>query len=409
VNLSTIVHPASVVLVTLFSLAPRPVPQAPTPPRALTAASIAGPWQATLSHGGETRQLGLTLEAVDDRTVTVKMSNPALHIDDLPIGKATIDGNAVSLGPAFALQYDATADTLECTLPADLVPLYKIDATFHRGHVPPEAARSLGGDSATPVWTFDAGAPIWADVAARDGVVYVGSDDGRLHAIEATSGKERWAFATGGMIRSRPTISDGALYMQSDDGMLYRLDASAGTLQWKVRVSDTPVERLPPANPKSRFNRFASAAITGRGHVFLGTSDGHVLALDPATGARVWSFTAGDAVDSTPALDGDRLYVGSFDRHVYAVNADTGTLVWKHDTGGAVVSSPAIHQGHVIVGSRSYDLLALDARTGTPAWTRYVWFSWIESPATVHDDTAFVGSSDAALLTAFDAASGRTR
>jgi hypothetical protein len=111
----------------------------------------------------ETRPLGVTLEPVDDHTVSVKMSNPALHIDDLPIGKATIDGNAVSLGPGFALQYDATSDTLHCTLPADLVPLYTIEATFHRGHLPPQAARSLGGDPVTPVWTFEAGAPIWAE------------------------------------------------------------------------------------------------------------------------------------------------------------------------------------------------------------------------------------------------------
>ena len=408
-KLSAIVRPASVAFVTFLSLAARPVPQPTNTPRTLTAASIAGPWMATLSHADETRPLGVTLEAVDDHTVSVKMSNPALHIDELPIGNGKIDGNAVSLGPGFALQYDATSDTLHCTLPADLVPLYAIDATFHRGHVPPQPARSLGGDPATPVWTFDAGAPIWADVAASDGLVYAGTDAGRLHAIDAASGRERWTFTTGGMIRSRATISDGALYLQSDDGMLYRIDASAGTLRWKVRVSEKPVERRPPTDPKSRFNRFASAVTTGRGHLYLGTGDGHVLALDPATGARVWSFAAGDAVDSTPALDGDRLYVGSFDRNVYALNADTGALAWKHDTGGAVVSSPAIHQGHVIVGSRSYDLLALDARTGTPAWTRYIWFSWIESPATVRDDTAFVGSSDAALLSAFDASNGRPR
>ena len=89
-NLSAIVRPASVAFVTFLSLAPRPVPQPGTTPRTLTAASIAGPWMATLSHADETRPLGVTLEAVDDHTVSVKMSNPALHIDDLPIGKATI-------------------------------------------------------------------------------------------------------------------------------------------------------------------------------------------------------------------------------------------------------------------------------------------------------------------------------
>jgi outer membrane protein assembly factor BamB len=398
-----------VAFVTFLSLAARPVPQAPPATRTLTASAVVGSWTATLSHAGETRLLGVTFEAIDDHTVTVKMSNPALHVHDLPIGKATIDGNVVSLAAGFVLEYDASADSLRCVLPENFVPLYKMNATFHRGQVPPEPARSLGGEAIAPVWTADAGAAVWADVTAGKDLVFAGADDGRLHALDASSGKERWTFTTGGMIRSRATITGDALYVQSDDGVLYRLDPSAGALQWKVRVSEKPVERLPPTDPKSRFNRFASAVTAGRGRLYLGTGDGHVLALDPATGARIWSFAAGDAVDSTPALDGDRLYVGSFDRSVYALNADSGTLLWKHDTGGAVVSSPAIFRDRVLVGSRSYDLLALDARTGVPAWTRYVWFSWIESPATIREGTAYVGSSDAALLSAFDATSGRTR
>ena len=237
-TLSTIVRPAAVVFVTFVSLAPRPVPQPGTAPRTLTAASISGSWMATLSHADETRPLGVTLEAVDDHTVSVKMSNPALHIDDLPIGKATIDGNAVSLGPGFALQYDAASDTLHCTLPADLVPLYAIEATFHRGHVPPQAARSLGGDPAMPVWTFDAGAPIWADVAASDGLVYAGTDAGRLHAIDAASGRERWAFTAGELIS---TMADLRTWVVSyATGSLVSPEMQKERLTWMTLPPNTP-------------------------------------------------------------------------------------------------------------------------------------------------------------------------
>jgi outer membrane protein assembly factor BamB len=62
----------------------------------------------------------------------------------------------------------------------------------------------------------------------------------------------------------------------------------------------------------------------------------------------------------------------------------------------------------VIVGSRSYDLLALDARTGDVAWKRYLWFSWVDSSAVVRDGVAYVGSSDAAAVYAFEARTGRS-
>ena len=65
---------------------------------------------------------------------------------------------------------------------------------------------------------------------------------------------------------------------------------------WRVRVVAKPVERLPFDNPKSRFDRFGSDVTVAGGRLYLGTHDGHVLALDAATGARVWDFAAGDSV-----------------------------------------------------------------------------------------------------------------
>jgi outer membrane protein assembly factor BamB len=61
----------------------------------------------------------------------------------------------------------------------------------------------------------------------------------------------------------------------------------------------------------------------------------------------------------------------------------------------------------VVVGNRSYDLLGLDAATGAPVWNRYMWFSWVESSATIRDAVAYIGSSDAAAVFAFDVQTGR--
>ena len=101
-----------------------------------------------------------------------------------------------------------------------------------------------------------------------------------------------------------------------------------------------------------------------------------------------------------------RLYAGSFDGFVYALDAATGALAWKRDTGGPVVSTPAVDGDRLVIGNRSYDLLGLDVRSGEPAWKRYIWFSWVESSASLRDGVAYVGSSDAAAVFAFDARDG---
>jgi outer membrane protein assembly factor BamB len=168
-----------------------------------------------------------------------------------------------------------------------------------------------------------------------------------------------------------------------------------------------PVVRLPFDDPKSRYDRFGSDVTVTGGRLYLGTHDGHLLALDPAGGEKRWDFAAGDSVLAAPAVDGGRVYFGSFDGKVRALEAASGRLVWERDTRGAVVSTPAVSGGRLVVGNRSYDLVALDAASGETVWKRYIWFSWVESSATVRDGVAYVGSSDAAAVFAFDVGTGR--
>src|SRR5688500_628071 len=42
-----------------------------------------------------------------------------------------------------------------------------------------------------------------------------------------------WRFRTGGLIAAAPAVADGVVYAGSWDGHLYALDAAAGTLRWR--------------------------------------------------------------------------------------------------------------------------------------------------------------------------------
>jgi outer membrane protein assembly factor BamB len=377
----------------------------------LVAADLAGAWSGAITHDDETTPFALELVPDSDGKLLVKATIPSLHFAAQPFGSfaAKVEGDRVTLGP-FAFRYDPAARTLSGVVPAGLAPVYEIPLVLRRvERIEPPQRPAPGGAVAKPVWTYEAGSALWAGPIHDGGVVYVGAEDGHVHAVHAGTGRRLWSHRTGGAVRVRPTVGEGALYLQADDGFLYKLDASNGEEVWRVRVVATPVERLPFDDPKSRYDRFGSDVTLAGGRLYLGTHDGSVLALDPASGARLWGFETGDAVLAAPAVEGGRVYAGSFDGHVYALDAVSGRLLWTHDTRGAVVSTPAVAGDRVVVGSRVYDVLGLDARTGELAWRRYVWFSWIESSATIRDGVAYVGSSDAAALFAFDVASGRTR
>ena len=121
----------------------------------------------------------------------------------------------------------------------------------------------------------------------------------------------------------------------------------------------------------------------------------------------LWEFATSEAVLAAPAVTGDLVILGSYDHFVYALDAASGKLAWKYDTRGRVVSTPAVAGDKVVIGNRIYDLLGLELRTGEVAWRRYQWGTWIESSAAVRDGMAYVGSSDGACVSAWDAKSGR--
>jgi glucose dehydrogenase len=113
---------------------------------------------------------------------------------------------------------------------------------------------------------------------------------------------------------------------------------------------------------------------------------------DVAHLGRVWSYTAGGAVASSPAVAGGVVYVDSFDGNLYALNAFTGQELWSDATGGGY-SSPAVVGGVVYVGSSDDDVYALNAATGAELWS-YTTGSYVSSSPAVAGGMVYVGSYD---------------
>lgn len=376
--------------------------------RGLSAVDLIGRWAGEAKHQEETMPFAVFFESGKEGALLAKFSLPRQNAFDFALGPATIAGNDVSFGP-FTLSFDRNAGTLSGTLPAMLVPVYSIPVTLRRTDTLERPARaSLTAPVVEPLWTFDLGAPAWADVAYARDRVYAGADDGELHAVDAWTGASLWSFKAGGAIRSRATVAGDELYLQADDGFLYRLSAETGEVRFRVKVVETPIVRIPNTEAGTRVDVRASAVTVAEGRLYLGTHDGHVLALDAASGARQWDFRAKDSVLAAPALDGGRLFTASYGGQVFALDSATGKELWSVDLKAPVVSTPVPVGGVVVVGSRGYDLVGLDAATGHELWRRYVWYSWIESSATARGGVVYLGSSDAAKIFALDPKTGKS-
>jgi len=84
-----------------------------------------------------------------------------------------------------------------------------------------------------------------------NGVVYVGSGDKNLYAIDAGTGKEKWRFTTGSYVVSSPAVSNGVVYVGSLDKNLYAVggvpstQVTALTVVSTTEIQTTPISLLP--------------------------------------------------------------------------------------------------------------------------------------------------------------------
>ena len=220
-----------------------------------------------------------------------------------------------------------------------------------------------------------------------NGVVYFGSTDGTVYALDASTGAKLWFAIIGSRMRSSPAVANGVVYIASAGAMLispsvFALNANTGALLW----SFSPAQNV------------VSSPTVVNGVVYIGSgeftiSSGTVYALNASTGALLWSFSRPRAVECSPAVANGVVYFGDEDGQVYALNANTGILLWSYYTGGHVESSPAVVNGVVYVGSENGDVFALNASTGAKLWS-YTTGRFVDSSPAVANGVVYIGSGD---------------
>ena len=82
----------------------------------------------------------------------------------------------------------------------------------------------------------------------------------------------------------------------------------------------------------------------------------------------LWTFQAGDMIESTAAIVDNVVYVGVSDGYLYAIDAATGKNTWKYQTSAPIKSSPSIHNGVIYFGDGEGIFHAVDIATRKKKW-----------------------------------------
>jgi outer membrane protein assembly factor BamB len=197
----------------------------------------------------------------------------------------------------------------------------------------------------------------WSPVTVGDGLAFVGffqekSDANGLYAFDAETGQQEWQILVNSQILPAPTYVDGVVYFGSTDKNVYAVDAESGSMK-----------------PGWSFGAGAAiwaSPLVADGRVYVASMDHHLYCLDAETGEEIWKTEVGGAMAKQPLLVDGILYVGAFDGRVHAIKADSGELVEGFDflAENWIWSTPLMVGDRLFVTSLDGSLYALEPATG---------------------------------------------
>ncbi|MCI0509382.1 Beta-barrel assembly machine subunit BamB [Chromohalobacter marismortui] len=171
-------------------------------------------------------------------------------------------------------------------------------------------------------------------------VTFVGFANGRLVTLDNRSGQPLWdmrvAVPRGRTeverlvdLDGQPVLSrDGRLFVTSYNGRVMALEATSGEVIWS-RDESSYLTPLRVGN-----------------YLFTVNAASHVLALDVDTGSVLWESDALEGRDLTaPTFIDGKLALGDYQGYVHLLDATSGEIVGRTELGGGGIDLPLLADG----------------------------------------------------------------
>ena len=137
----------------------------------------------------------------------------------------------------------------------------------------------------------------------------------------------------------------------------------------------------------------SSAAIVG-GTVFVGSQKGELVSLNLDKGNVYWKYSTGAPIgESSPAYSDGVVYVADLNGWINALNASDGRKLWAFKTNGEVKSSPVVTGDRVLIGSYDQHLYCLSTRNGSLLW-KFRTDGPVHSTPSISNGIAFIAGCD---------------
>jgi len=182
------------------------------------------------------------------------------------------------------------------------------------------------------LWQYTTGAPVTSSPAVVDGIVYIGSRDRNLYALDAATGALLWKYDTmerNDIVSSSPAVSNGVVYIGGLKTKIHAIDALNGDFLWNYKL---------PIRTTVRSGLSSSAAVAN-GVVYIGNMDGSLYAFEEESGDLLWKYASPSSgyddttIFSSPAVSNDAVFIHTSSGDLYSLDASTDASLELHPRG----------------------------------------------------------------------------
>ena len=275
----------------------------------------------------------------------------------------------------------------------------------------------------------------WSGFAGDDGILYFGSMDSRVLAINPSARSQGLLFPSEGeWVLTIPTVgASGAMcgpacVPASPRAGIYATPVVAGDLvcvgtyagdSGKLmainRLAPGYTEGVPlrskgewtyPSGVQS-IGAIVGSPVVVEDTLYVGSSDGKVYALDVVYGENNrWKQPSdtGGKIWTSPVIEDNVVYISNYERKFFALSRIDGSLIWEIELPAAAASSPVVAGNDVFFGTFDNQFYAVDGTNGNVNWT-FGGGNWFWSTPVVKDGVVYAGCLDSKIY-AIDAGTG---
>lgn len=220
--------------------------------------------------------------------------------------------------------------------------------------------------SVTP--EFDKGGAVsGGGLAVQGKQVYATTGYGELVALEAATGRIIWRQHFDAPVTGAPTVSGNAVYAIGTDGSAMAASTANGKLLWQIAGAASDHGVMAGASP-----------VVSGGDILFPFASGEIAAVTADGGERTWgaavagkrlgrAYAALGDVTGDPVVVGGVVYAGNAGGRTVAIDGATGARLWVANEGA--MNPPLVFGGSVFVVSDEAKLIRLDAGTGEVIWS----------------------------------------